>query len=89
MKARGYLLMLAALLAFAGLEFETSRLPLATLGVVVLLVLLVVAQTAYFLLVSMHLKDETPTLRRMAALPVLLGLFYAAVLVSESAWRHS
>jgi cytochrome c oxidase subunit IV len=87
-KAGGYLVMLGVLLAFSGAEFGASRLALAPATVLGALVLLVVAQTGYFVLVSMHLKDETAALRRVAALPLVLGAVYAAVLMSESVWRH-
>ena len=88
MRPAGYLLMLAVLLAFSGAEYGATFLPLGGGGVLAALALLVVAQTAYFVLVSMHLKDETAALRRVAALPLALGALYAVVLMSESAWRH-
>ncbi len=88
MKPSGYLLMLAVLLAFSGAEYGASRLAWGGMGVLGALALLVAAQTAYFVLVSMHLKDETAALRKVAALPLGLGTLYAVVLMSESVWRH-
>jgi cytochrome c oxidase subunit IV len=88
MEPARYLVMLAVLLAFSGAEYGATLLSVAPPTMRAVLVLLVAAQTAYFVLVSMHLKDETRALRRVAALPLLLGALYALVLVTESTWRH-
>ena len=88
MKPSGYLVMLAALLAFSGAEYGATFLPVSPRAVMGALVLLVLAQTAYFVLVSMHLKDETAALKRVVALPLVIGAVYSVVLMSESVWRH-
>jgi caa(3)-type oxidase subunit IV len=36
----------------------------------------------------MHLKHETPILRRSIAIPMSLPAFYALILIAEGAWRH-
>jgi cytochrome c oxidase subunit 4 len=35
----------------------------------------------------MHLKHETPILRRSVAIPMSIPAFYALVLIAEGAWR--
>ncbi len=57
-------------------------------GATGILVALMVAQTAFFALFSMHLREETRALRRMVAVPMIIAALYALVLVAESAWRH-
>jgi hypothetical protein len=36
----------------------------------------------------MHLKSETVAFQRVVAVPLVLGVLYGLVLVSESGWRH-
>jgi caa(3)-type oxidase subunit IV len=36
----------------------------------------------------MHLKHETPILRRSIAIPMSLPAFYALILIAEGAWRR-
>jgi caa(3)-type oxidase subunit IV len=36
----------------------------------------------------MHLKHETPILRRSIAIPMSLPAFYAVILIAEGAWRR-
>ena len=36
----------------------------------------------------MHLKHETPILRRSIAIPMSIPAFYALVLIAEGAWRR-
>jgi Prokaryotic Cytochrome C oxidase subunit IV len=88
MKPQGYVVMLLALLGFSLAEFGATFLPVSRGAVLLALLLLVLAQTAYFVLVSMHLKDETWAMRRVVALPLVIGAVYGLVLVSESGWRH-
>ena len=88
MKTSHYLVMLLALLAFSAAEYATTLTSLEVNPMRGVLIVLVLAQTAYFVLVSMHLKDETQMLRRVVALPLVLGALYGLVLITESAWRH-
>jgi caa(3)-type oxidase subunit IV len=36
----------------------------------------------------MHLKHETPVLRRSIAIPMSLPAFYALILIAEGVWRR-
>jgi heme/copper-type cytochrome/quinol oxidase subunit 4 len=77
---------LGGLLAFGAAEVAVALLGgRAATGI---LIALMIAQAAFFALFSMHLRDETRGLRRMAALPMIIAAVYALVLVAESAWRH-
>ena len=55
--------------------------------VTVALFALAIAQAAYFALVTMGLRSETMTMKRLVAIPLLIGVFYALVLIADAVWR--
>jgi caa(3)-type oxidase subunit IV len=77
---------LGVLVAFGAIEVAVAlEVHRGTTGI---LILLMIAQTAYFALFSMHLREETRALRRMVAAPMLIAAIYALVLVADAVWRH-
>lgn len=51
------------------------------------LLVLVIAQAAYFALVAMGLGSETRTMKQLVAVPLLIAAVYALVLVADAVWR--
>ena len=78
---------LAGLVAFGAVEVAVAMARPA--GTTTILVLLMIAQTSFFALFSMHLREETRALRRMVAAPMVISAVYALVLIADSVWRHN
>ena len=55
--------------------------------VTVALFVLAIAQAAYFALVAMGLGGETRTMRQLVAIPLVIAVLYALVLVADAVWR--
>jgi heme/copper-type cytochrome/quinol oxidase subunit 4 len=55
--------------------------------VTVLLFALAIAQAAYFALVTMGLRSETRTMKKLVAIPLGIAGFYALVLIADAVWR--
>lgn len=70
------------------LEVGVVYLGIAKTPLFVALTGLALVKAACVGLFFMHLKHETPILRRSIAIPMSLPAFYALILIAEGAWRR-
>jgi len=55
--------------------------------VTVALFVLATAQAAYFALVTMGLRSETRTMKKLVAIPLGIAAFYSLILIADAVWR--
>jgi len=48
---------------------------------------LATAQAAYFALVTMGLRSETRTMKKLVAIPLGIAAFYSLILIADAVWR--
>jgi cytochrome c oxidase subunit 4 len=70
------------------LELGVAKMDMGTHLKVSGLVLLALAKATLVALFYMHLKHETRVLRLTVAIPLMVPMLYALVLIGDSMWRH-
>jgi caa(3)-type oxidase subunit IV len=83
-----YWTIFGVLFALTVLEVGVVYLGIAKTPLFIALSGLALVKAACVGLFFMHLKHETPILRRSIAIPMSLPAFYALILIAEGAWRH-
>ena len=78
---------LGVLVVLTGLEVAVAMSHGPNGVVTVALFALALLQAGYFALVTMGLRSETRTMKRLVAIPLVIGAVYALVLITEAAWR--
>jgi hypothetical protein len=78
---------LGVLVVLTGLEVGVAMSHGGHSLVTVALFVLGIAQAGYFALVAMGLGGETPTMKKLVAIPLVIAAFYALVLCSDAVWR--
>ncbi|MEK6608336.1 MAG: cytochrome C oxidase subunit IV family protein [Myxococcota bacterium] len=84
-----YWVIFVILFVLTVLEVAVAQIPgIGKTLVVSALIALAVTKAAFVALFYMHLKHETPWLRRTVAIPLATPAVYALVLIAEASWRH-
>ena len=78
---------LGILVVLTGLEVVVAMSHGSRGLVTAVLLVLVIAQAAYFALVAMGLGGETRTMKQLVAIPLIIAAVYALVLVADAVWR--
>ena len=78
---------LGVLIVLTGLEVAVAMSNGGHGLVTVVLFVLAIAQAGYFALVAMGLGGETPTMKKLVAIPLIIAAFYALVLCIDAVWR--
>ncbi len=82
-----YVIIFVWLTVLTAVEVAVAYTPIAKPLLVSALVLLAVAKAALVAYFFMHLKQETPIMRKTISFCLAIPVFYAVVLISEAAWR--
>ena len=86
--ARRYLGIFAIQLLLTGLAIGVALIPGHPHEVFVALTAIMVVNASWVALNFMHLRSETPGMRRLVSAPLIVLGVYAIVLTLEAAWRH-
>lgn len=82
-----YLRFFAVQLALTALEIGVAMVKDHPQQVAAALIALMIVNATFVAFNFMHLRWESPGLRRTVMVPLLFPVLYALVLISESAWR--